>query len=700
MSSIHAPGMRWRTFLLAALSLSIGWGIRGNFGHEYGAMIPGALTAIAVCILSGREDWRRRVVFFGMFGALGWGFGGSISYMQVISYTHSGHAPSQLYGFIALFWIGFLWAGLGGSGTALPAVADRKRLDELLKPLLWIFAIWTILKFGEEPLAKFYKAAVWGDGEFDKSALRHQNPFYWFDSDWLQALCALAAICLYDLWDRLRRGFSKPLLEIPCLILLPVLGGGLGWLADGQLQQLHVTPQLARYLVVYQGDTSRFEPAALMTNWPQFFSDIHAHLGLAVGGLIGVALYFALFGQWRSGASLYLHMALGWFAVFLLVPVLGPVIVRIAVTGVASLSGGAISPDAFALENWGGLRLTPPRGDDWAGITGVFLGAVIYCFRKGLRPVAYTGILSGIVGGLGFSGAAWLKLMMVSLGNPNLAPDAASDPFWVFWQGANWHSFLEQSYGFINGLGIALAMGLLSTRLSFFDPDEDHYVPRRWTSVVAAAFVILLIPYVNVFKNVTVWANEAKVVPEQMRVPLIGGLGENLQFSSSAWFNITYLLFAVVILVLLIGHTRRPLALIPNSSLGRGQLLYLGLLWTIIIANFERALVGFTEQRILTEWVIVINALLATLLVLLTPKDEDMVVVSGEDIYSASDFLRMLTLGVAASLCIVLAQFYAVRAVYGGTFAGHAGYRGQAQMRFGENAEWRIRPILKTQEHR
>jgi len=76
---------------LTAFSLSIGWGIRGNFGHEYGAMIPGALAAMAAVLLSGREDWYRRIAYFAFFGALGWSFGGSISYMQVIAYTHSGH---------------------------------------------------------------------------------------------------------------------------------------------------------------------------------------------------------------------------------------------------------------------------------------------------------------------------------------------------------------------------------------------------------------------------------------------------------------------------------------------------------------------------------------------------------------------------------------------------------------------------------
>ena len=75
----------WLLVLLTGLSLSVGWGIRGNFGHEYGAMIPGALAAMAVVLLSGREDWWPRIAYFGMFGALGWSFGGSMSYMQVIA---------------------------------------------------------------------------------------------------------------------------------------------------------------------------------------------------------------------------------------------------------------------------------------------------------------------------------------------------------------------------------------------------------------------------------------------------------------------------------------------------------------------------------------------------------------------------------------------------------------------------------------
>ena len=116
-------------YVLTALSLWFGWGIRGNFGHEYGAMMPGALAAMASVLLSGRNDWHRRIVYFAMFGALGWSFGGSISYMQVVAYTHSGDSASVLYGFACLFVIGFLWAALGGAGTALPAVVEEEFLS-------------------------------------------------------------------------------------------------------------------------------------------------------------------------------------------------------------------------------------------------------------------------------------------------------------------------------------------------------------------------------------------------------------------------------------------------------------------------------------------------------------------------------------------------------------------------------------------
>ena len=175
----------WAGHALVALALSVGWGIRGNFGHEYGAMIPGALSAIAVALASGRSDWLKRFAHFGFLGAVGWSFGGGISYMQVIAYTHSGHSNSALYGFACLTLIGFCWAALGGAFTAFPAFLDRSRLTALYVPALIVFGAWIVQDFA---------VAAWHQPGGDS---RHENPLYWFDTDWIGASVALMAMAVY-----------------------------------------------------------------------------------------------------------------------------------------------------------------------------------------------------------------------------------------------------------------------------------------------------------------------------------------------------------------------------------------------------------------------------------------------------------------------------------------------------------------------
>jgi hypothetical protein len=52
-STRQVPLFRPAAILLGMLSLSIGWGIRGNFGHELGAMLPGVLTGITRYVYHG-----------------------------------------------------------------------------------------------------------------------------------------------------------------------------------------------------------------------------------------------------------------------------------------------------------------------------------------------------------------------------------------------------------------------------------------------------------------------------------------------------------------------------------------------------------------------------------------------------------------------------------------------------------------------
>jgi len=552
------------------LSLSIGWGIRGNFGHEYGAMIPGALAALAAVLLSGRSDWHRRGVFFAFFGALGWSFGGSISYMQVIAYTHSGHSGSVLYGFACLFVIGFLWAAMGGAGAGLPAVLGRERLTEFLAPLTAVFIGWTVQ---DVAVATWFR---------EDSAYRQRSPLYWYDTDWLAALIAVVAV----------------------LVLV---------LARRRLD---------------------------------------------------------------SASSLILHMAAGWWAGFLLL-----VIVL-------------------------GWRMTPPRGDNWAGCVGMVAGMWVYFQRHGLGDLTFVSLMSGFIGGFGFAFADLLKLVGISSG----------------WQ-TNWHSILEQTYGFINGIGLGVALfwlarhapkvtenGLLTPTLSpsegarekgfarpekkvrgtlaltptlspgereearTLTPSEGAREKRarfmdRWAEPYAAAFVLLVLTYLNLVKNPEEWVH-AQAMPA-----VLYGL------SAAAWFNLAYLALAVGFTTLLVVHRRRPLPLLSISWLARGQLLYLVFLWVMVLGNFERALVSFAPERLVTEGVIFLNAVLCTIGIFLSAPPSTRKVPETE-LPRLWWLPKTILVGLVAAALSVLVDWSVVRGIYGDRQVGFAA----RHIRFGPDA--------------
>lgn len=508
----RGPGAAF--WILTAMALSAGWGVRGNFGHEYGALMPGALAAMAAVLLSGRRDWLGRLPFFALFGAIGWSFGGSISYMMVIGYTHSGHSPSVLYGFASLFLIGFLWAAPGGAGTALPAEADRDRLVELFPPTLAVFAAWQL------------------QGRLLEPWLRRMGcSLNWYDTDWLGVSVAIAAALAYA---ALRRRIDR-------------------------------------------------------------------------------------------ATSLILHMGIGWWAGFLILTVIL------------------------------GLRMTPPRGDNWAGMTGMVAGLLAYCLRTGLPQSARAMLVTGFVGGISFAGASMIKLAAVTSGYET-----------------NWHSVLEQTTGFINGLGLALAVAGLSRRVA---PIADGEAPAsgRWPERLAVAFTLLVIPLVNFRKSVGRWV-EVQAVPATMY-----GL------TAESWFDLGFAFATVALFALMMRHDRRPIAVVPEDALGRGQALFLMLLAMVVVGNFGKAVVKFTDQRLITEGVIYANAVACTLILLLASPARGEAASGVAPVPSATlpvRWVRLIAAGVAASLLAIAVDWAVVRAIYGDRFAGHA----NLHIRFGPDA--------------
>ncbi len=664
------PLLKPPSMFLIALSLSIGWGIRGNFGHEAGAMIAGALSAMAVALVSGREDWRQRVMYFGFFGGLGWGFGGSIAYMYPLAFTESGQTASTYYGYATLFLEGGLWCGMGAAGTAMAACMPLNRLTRFFTPFCFVLAALGLRHYIEVPLAQLLMP---GDGDAgDGTWLRHKSPLYWFDADWLQALMALIGVCVYDLYDRFRQE-RRNLLD-HSVMLIPFLIGGaaLGYGVQAVLASTGLDVAVSDALTVPLGDLSyvnpdtggSFEPDQLLTNWPQFFGDFAEHLGWGFGLLAGATVYFLLTGRFRNDSSLLLALSLGWLIAFVALPTLG----------------------SLFLMDYGGFRVMPPRSDDWAGILGVFVAAILWFRSHQLVSVAQVMTRGFILGGISFATVPLVRYFLMYPGHP-WRFDGAAPEEWAHYHSANWHSILEQLHGFGHGMAIAVAMAMLWRR----QPIEEHQEnDSRWTIGFSAVFVLFGFGFLNLHKLVHTWI-ENKSVPESLKAPFFA----SIEYSPNTWFRVVWYSATAVGAILILVHLRRRLDIIPASWIGKGQLLYVLFLWLVVIGNLMRAIPGFGDGRMVTEWVLFMNACVATLLVVLLPRPS-----ASEPV--AQNCLQWPTLsatwarGLIVTSVLMAAYGFMTLTMYqehleGKPWANHK--------RFGPDAVWRIKPILKHGKH-
>ncbi|MHC4509377.1 MAG: hypothetical protein ACYTAO_10540 [Planctomycetota bacterium] len=202
--------------LLSGLAMSVGWGFRGDYGHEAGAMVPGALLGLAICLASGRQDWWRRSTIMAMCGAIGWAFGGQMSYGRVIGYTASSSLPDVAYGYASLFLIGGLWGGIGAAILSLSVTESRSYLERFAGPLVALWLVWFAM---------------------DLSGLTEWLAETWYlnDTDWIAASSALLAAGVYA--AVVRRGRQA------CSLIMSLAGGWwAGYIILTVLLGLHMTP--------------------------------------------------------------------------------------------------------------------------------------------------------------------------------------------------------------------------------------------------------------------------------------------------------------------------------------------------------------------------------------------------------------------------------------------------------------------------
>jgi hypothetical protein len=442
----------WPMVLLAGLAMSLGWGIRGDYGHEAGAMLPGALVALACVVGSGRADWLARATVLALLGALGWAIGGQMSYGIVIGYTADGALANVLYGLTSLFLIGALWGAIGAGLLGLGVTWGRAALESMVLPLSTLYGVWLV-----------FDGAGWTDRLSARWSLH--------DTDWVAAITALAV--------------------------------GLGFHLSG---------------------AARWRPSCGLMVW------------LATGWLAGYALLTALLG----------------------------------------------------------LRMTPPRSDNWAGCVGLAGALVLFLWRERNRAALLLLLYGGLAGGLGFAVGDAVQM----LGRAEWGPVGQFSAL----QNLDFWKWMERLFGLIMGMGVALGLRRLA-RVGV-TPVEAEPIgsPLRGFSLIV---LLLVMPWHNFDTNLRFWLEK-------------GHLGDSfLEISPKSWVLAIASGLTVVGLGAIRLHLQDRLHLVPASRIGRVQLLFLSLLWLFVVGDFTKSTSLLQNRAVLSVHVSFwVTALLVTLLLL------------------------------------------------------------------------------------
>jgi len=259
----------------------LGWGIRGQYGHETGAMIAGLLISLVAVLL-----------FYGsalpldMVRVIGWatiaiGFGGCMTYAQTVGLTHDpalvGNGAALRWGLCGLAVKGGLWFGFFGIFLGMGLGGARYRpleLGALMIVLLGLFlvGVWccnTPFEPAHKILPKIYFSADWR-WRPEVAELKPRREV------WGGLLFACAALIIYARWwrgDRLAWNLG----------LWAVLGGAVGFPLGQGLQAFHAWNRD----FVLQGLGAAWDSRI---NWWNF---METTFGAVAGGMVG-------FGLWRN----------------------------------------------------------------------------------------------------------------------------------------------------------------------------------------------------------------------------------------------------------------------------------------------------------------------------------------------------------------------------------------------------------------
>ena len=247
----------WLVMMAAAMAGGMGWGIRGQYGHETGAMIAGVLVSLVLVFLFCPGNSSIHVIRAAALGTIAMGFGGSITYGQTIGLTHDtaliGNWAALRWGMLGLAIKGGVWIGFAGFFLGLGLGGKRYRPFEMfllvLSMLTAVVVGWWLFNSPHDPEHKRLPFLLGVDTYF--SDHWKWEPGVEFKSRpeiWGGLWCALLTGILYATLakrDRLARN----------LALWGMLGGALGFPLGQSLQASNAwnKPQQGKVTVSYDG---------------------------------------------------------------------------------------------------------------------------------------------------------------------------------------------------------------------------------------------------------------------------------------------------------------------------------------------------------------------------------------------------------------------------------------------------------------
>ena len=227
----------WIPVVLTAMAGGMGWGIRGQYGHETGAMIPGLLVSSTLVFLLIPHAGSLPVARAIAWGTVAMGIGGTMTYGQTVGLTHDtplvGNWDALRWGMLGLAIKGGIWIGFAGLflGMGLSGVRYRAMEVLLLLAAMLVAAYIGILVLNS-PFDPENRVLPW---------IYFSDDWYWEPEGgftprretWGGLLFALAVGIAYAGWvkkDRLARNLG----------LWGILAGAMGFPGGQSVQASHV----------------------------------------------------------------------------------------------------------------------------------------------------------------------------------------------------------------------------------------------------------------------------------------------------------------------------------------------------------------------------------------------------------------------------------------------------------------------------